>query len=278
VNIIHQETIIRDSAGHAVQLAPGAALRIFASQKCGAEGFRTAHLEIGPGAQLPYHVHDCSEAAIVLSGSASIAVQGRKYSLNALDCIHIPKGIPHSTRNDSSEVNLTLLAAFDHSEPDRRSVDGNGYEVVQRDLETPEPCDPEHIQRFAHAESYELAPGTRFFDLFAGRFGSGGICGGYGEFLPDASLPCHVHDFGESITIVRGAACCETAGRQHHLSRCDTVFIPPGYPHRFLNNSQQEMGMIWIYANREPTRTIVPAEQCTGASIGRRPIHEPRSC
>src|SRR5439155_526456 len=78
------------------------------------------------------------------------------------------------------------------------------FPVVDR-AETDESC-PEHLTRFAGAPAYELAPRTQFRDLFAGRFGSRGICGGYGTFEPGASLPCHYHGYDESITIVAGEA------------------------------------------------------------------------
>jgi hypothetical protein len=51
---------------------------------------------------------------------------------------------------------------------------------------------PETIVRFVSDSTYELAQNAFFNDLFARRFGSTGICGGYGNFLPGASLPCHI--------------------------------------------------------------------------------------
>jgi len=60
------------------------------------------------------------------------------------------------------------------------------------------------------------------------RFGSVGICGGYGEFNPGSSLPCHLHKYDESITIIKGEAICEVAGKRYLLSDCDTGFVPEG--------------------------------------------------
>jgi quercetin dioxygenase-like cupin family protein len=257
------ESIIRATTQSSNELAPGASLRMLASGACGARGLCTALATFAPGAELPYHIHDYSEAVTVLSGSASVVVEGRTYLLSRLDCIHVPKALPHATVNASSSK-LTLLVAFANSEPDRQLVDGKEYCRILRGLNNPEPSDPEHIRRFAQTEKYELAPGTQFCDLFAGRFGAVGICGGYGEFAPGNSLPCHVHDFGESITIITGQARCETMGRSYHLSGCDTAFIPQHRPHRFLNESQKLMAMIWVYAGDEPTRELVETGYCTG--------------
>lgn len=113
-------------------------------------------------------------------------------------------------------------------------------------------------------ETYELSPRAEFRDLFAGRFGSVGICGGYGRFEPQASLPCHIHKFDESITIVKGEGLCLVQGERYQLSSYDTAFVPEGRPHRFLNQSHSTMAMVWVYAGSEPERTIVNTAYCSG--------------
>ena len=79
-----------------------------------------------------------------------------------------------------------------------------------------------------------------------------------------ASLPCHIHGFDESITIVTGRAISQVAGREYELSNCDTACIPQGRPHRFINRSDQPMAMIWVYAGDEPDRTLVDPGYCEG--------------
>ena len=116
----------------------------------------------------------------------------------------------------------------------------------------------------ANAQFIELSENAFFSDLFARRFGAVGICGGYGRFLPGASLPCHTHDYDESITIVAGTAVSLVQARRYQLSGYETAFIPRGTPHRFINHSQEEMAMIWVYAGDEPDRTIVEAGYCSG--------------
>jgi mannose-6-phosphate isomerase-like protein (cupin superfamily) len=118
--------------------------------------------------------------------------------------------------------------------------------------------------RFTEAELYELSEGAMFVDLFASRLGSVGICGGYGRFIPGSSLPCHIHRFDESISIVEGEATCLVQGRRYQLSNNDTAFVPQGHPHRFLNLSTTKMAMIWVYAGNEPERTLVSSEYCDG--------------
>src|SRR5207302_1210675 len=109
---------------------------------------------------------------------------------------------------------LLVLSAFASPAPARDLVTDH-FKKQDRSTADPKPNDPEHITRFAKSEKYELAVGTEFCDLFAGRYGSVGICGGYGKFQPGTSLPCHIHEYDESITIVEGEAICEVAGQRY---------------------------------------------------------------
>jgi putative monooxygenase len=243
---------------------PDVALRVFASAECGAKAMTTGTATFAPGKGLGYHTHPCSEAVTVLRGEALFSVEGRTYRLRPLDCIHVPAGVTHNPTNPSNTEPLIVLSAFASPEPGREAVEDH---FVEQDRTTadPGPDDPEHISRFGKTDNYELAGGTQFFDLFAGRYGSVGICGGYGKFQPGTSLPCHIHDYDESITIVEGQATCEVAGQRYQLSGCDTAFIPQGKPHRFLNESQASMAMIWVYAGSEPSRSIVDVKYCLGS-------------
>jgi putative monooxygenase len=237
-------------------------IREFVSARCQAQGLSTGTATFPPGAELPYHTHTFSEAVTVLQGEFDIYVQGRRYRLSRLECIHLPAGIAHRVVN-ASPGKAVAHWAFATSEPSRELV-ADEFTLVSFDRENPTRGEPEYIVRFHSADMYPLADGTRFYDLFAGRFGSVGICGGYGEFEPGASLPCHVHNYDESITIVTGEAVCQVAGRQYKVTDYDTAFIPEGRPHRFLNASDQVMAMIWVYAGSEPERTLVPVGYCDG--------------
>jgi quercetin dioxygenase-like cupin family protein len=255
---------IRCGNGEALCPTSGLELRQFVSQPCGARGFSTGTATFRSSAVLAYHEHTFSEAITILRGEALGAVQGRSYHLSAFDCIHVLAGVAHRVANRSQNSVMVALWAFASAAPSWQFVE-NEFEVRERGLANPEPDEAEHIVRFAQAETYELSTGAEFRDLFAGRLGSVGICGGYGRFKPEASLPCHIHKFDESITIVEGEAICLVQGKHYRLSGYDTAFVPEGRPHRFLNQSGTAMAMVWVYAGSEPERTIVDAAYCSGS-------------
>ena len=248
---------------------PGVALRTFASTECGTQAMSTGTVTFGPGQRLPYHKHWFSEAVTVLEGEALFEIEGRCYHLQPLDCIHIPAGIAHETVNASDRVPLVAHWAFASAVPTRDVVKDKFPREEVRSLA--QLGNPEYIARFTGSAGYELSEGTKFYDLFAGRYGAVGICGGYGRFEPASSLPCHIHDYDESITIVEGEATCEVMGKRYRLSGCDTAFIPQGMPHRFLNESAKSMAMVWVYAGSEPMRSIVDVRYCAGSLPWKKP-------
>jgi len=89
------------------------------------------------------------------------------------------------------------------------------------------------------------------------------MSGGYGLFAPGARLPCHRHDFDESITIVEGTAICVVEGREYPVSDLTTALAPRGRCHYFINRTQRPMAMVWVYAGDMPQRLVLNERCCT---------------
>lgn len=242
---------------------PGVDLSTFVSSACGADSFSTGIARFQPGAILPYHRHGFSEAVTIVEGKARILSEGRSYLLTVREAVHFPAGTAHQVENADTERELVAHWAFATNTPTRELV-SQSFLTTDRGAEQPDAGDPEHIIRYREESIYELSKNAFFLDLFARRYGSDGICGGHGRFLSGASLPCHTHDYDESITIMKGRAVCLVQGRRYELSDCDTAFIPRGLPHRFLNLSEDAMEMVWVYAGSEPDRQIIDAGYCSG--------------
>lgn len=254
------EIITRHEGPPTGTLAPGVEFRILATGAMGSSGITTALAMFAPGAELPFHRHPFSEVIVLLSGQALATVEGRRYALRPHDALHVPAGAAHFVHNPGTE-RAVLHSSFASDVPTRETASGD-WPVIDRNAT--DATTPETLVRFDSAPVYELAPRAKFRDLFAKRFGSRGVCGGYGVFEPGASLPCHFHDYDESITIVEGTAVCLVAGKEYTLSDCGTACIPRGRPHRFLNRSDRPMAMVWVYAGDEPERTLVDAGLCDG--------------
>ena len=247
------ESIIRGDGPASFEPAPGVGIRLLATGASGSIGITTALARFAANGCLPYHTHPYSEVVVVVEGLAEALVEGRRYRLNKFDAIHIPQGIAHSLRNYPADRPAILLSAFPSENPTREFVPDR-FTVSER--ESPEEADPERLTRFATAAIHEPIPGASFRDLFSGRLGSRGLCGGHGLCQPGVSLPMHYHRSDESVTIVGGSAICEVVGTEYELANLDTAGIPNGRPHRFVNRSEQPMEFIWIYAADEYDRTL----------------------
>ena len=120
----------------------------------------------------------------------------------------------------------------------------------------------ERVTRFQKAARTAAGPGTSFIDHFNKDLMPGiEMSGGYGAFQPGGRLPAHFHDFDESICIIDGTATCVVEGRRYQQSNRSTALQPRGRVHYFINETDQPMAMLWVYAGPVPERVIVD-ENC----------------
>jgi len=257
-----REEFITQGDVEPLALSEGVELQILVSAEQGAKDLTTCLASFQPGTQLPMHTHPTGEAITLIEGTAEVLVENRSYQLNAFDCMWVPAGIPHGVRNSSS-AKAVFHTSFPTGAVERDFVDppveSELHEATNGDV-------PETLTRLREDDMYEVSPGVRAQDLFAGRLGSNGVCGGYATFTSDGALPCHVHDYDESITIVAGTANCLVKGNRYQLSGNSTACVPTRRPHCFHNASQEIMAMVWVYAGDEPDRQIVAEDLCEVAT------------
>ena len=113
----------------------------------------------------------------------------------------IPAGMPRRLVNLSSNRPALIHDSLAASAPGQTWVNGR-FAPVEQPVGSTGRTGAERLCRNNPADRFELAPRALFQDLFSGELGAQGICGGYGAFEPGARLPCHRHEFDESITIV----------------------------------------------------------------------------
>jgi len=254
------EVITTRSAAKRVELERGVVFQPLVGAHNQARNLTTGIVTFMPGAQLPYHKHPHGEAITLLAGEAEVEVEGRRYRLRALDNVYIPAERAHFAFNPSASKPAMFHIAMNTHAPSRTLVPAPAPTRSMPDDATGV-AGAERVSRHASTPWYEPNPGARFQDYFNRDLGSVGMSGGYGEFTPGGRLPCHLHDFDESITIVEGTATCVVEGRRYALSDCATALAPRGRCHYFINLSDRPMAMIWVYAGDLPQRLVL-SEQC----------------
>ncbi|RKR07405.1 quercetin dioxygenase-like cupin family protein [Kushneria sinocarnis] len=128
------------------------------------------------------------------------------------------------------------------------------------------------LARYRTAEAFEVEPGVRFREMIRREDGARTMIVGLATFAPGASLPCHVHNVEETVTILTGRALCVVEGQETtEVEPFDSSFIPPHVAHRFINASDSEpLTIQWIYglvdehgrAVAEVERTLVAPARC----------------
>jgi quercetin dioxygenase-like cupin family protein len=255
------ETIERPESASVMVLVPGVELRPMAGAHNGAQGLFTGLLTLAPGAKYPHYARPFTEAVIVLEGEAALDVEDRRYRLGPLDAIAVMAGRPRRVVNLSADRPAVLHVAMASATPEQSWINGRFTPAEQAPGATGR-AGAERLCRRDDTPSFELAPRTMFQDLFNAELGARGICGGYGAFEPGARLPCHRHEFDESITIVQGTATCVVEGRRHELAGCATAMVPQGRCHYFINLTLEPMAMIWVYAGDMPDRIVMDEKFC----------------
>ena len=113
-----------------------------------------------------------------------------------------------------------------------------------------------HVLRYHEAPVFDRGTGVKTHLLVSRQLGSENLTSGVTEFDPGAQIARHWHNCDESVVILEGEAVCEINGELHPMSPYDTTFVPANIPHRFLNQSQQPMKILWTYAAGYVTRTF----------------------
>ncbi len=107
------------------------------------------------------------------------------------------------------------------------------------------------------APKYERGNGIET-TLLAGKdtCGAENFTTGMTKFPPETGVPLHSHNCDEQVTILEGKAEVEIDGEHHFVEALDTVFIPEGTPHRFVNAGPEPMTILWVYGTDRVTRTF----------------------
>ena len=113
-----------------------------------------------------------------------------------------------------------------------------------------------HVLRFADQSVVDRGTGVKTIPLVSRRLGSDHLTNGITVFEPGAKIARHWHNCAESVVVVEGRAVCEIDGKTFPMAQYDTTFVPANVPHRFLNESDQRMAILWTYDAGYVTRTF----------------------
>jgi 2-dehydro-3-deoxyglucarate aldolase/4-hydroxy-2-oxoheptanedioate aldolase len=255
--------MIQLGGGLQMPMDPGVVFECQVGKHNGARDLTTGIVTVNPRASLAYHRHNFTESITLLSGQMGIEVEGRRYLLSPMDNVVIPPGVAHQTNNPSSDAPAVLHIAMGTDQPDRELVDHFFSKRAMPSTSTGTDGQ-ERVNRFTSAKRYDSGPNTQFIDFFNETLMPGiEISGGHGLFYHGGRLPAHLHDFDESICIIKGNATCVVEGERYMLADRATALEPRGRIHYFINETHEPMEMLWVYAGPRPERMEFDDRCCT---------------
>jgi 2-keto-3-deoxy-L-rhamnonate aldolase RhmA/quercetin dioxygenase-like cupin family protein len=259
------ESITKFGSGKKIDIQPGVMFECLVGGPNQAKNLTTGVVRFSPAVKLAYHTHPTTESITLLEGKVIVDVEGRRYRLSRFDNLAIPPGVPHGVENVSADSDALLHVTFPTDAPSREIVEPIYPPRMMPDDSTgPSTPGLERVNRFVSAERSIAGQGATFIDFFNEDLMPGvEMSGGHGLFAPGGRLPAHIHDFDESICIVEGTATCVVEGRRYSMSDYATALEPRGRVHYFVNESDQPMAMIWVYAGPNPERIVVDERNAT---------------
>jgi quercetin dioxygenase-like cupin family protein len=103
---------------------------------------------------------------------------------------------------------------------------------------------------------FDRGGGVRTSYLVTRGLGAHQFLNGLTEFDPGASLPFHSHNCEESVVVLEGAAGFETEDGVTDMRALQATFVPAGVVHRFVNQGDGIMRILWVYGSVDATRTL----------------------
>ena len=103
----------------------------------------------------------------------------------------------------------------------------------------------------------DRGPGIKTHPMVGPNIGATSITNGMTHFEPGKGIPMHTHNVDESVTIMEGEGTFESEGQTQVLKPFETTFVPTGVPHRFVNNGQSGLTILWCYPSSKVSRTFI---------------------
>lgn len=110
--------------------------------------------------------------------------------------------------------------------------------------------------RFGSREAVSRGDGIETIRLTEPPLPGQSFIQGITSFPPGTGLAMHSHNTIEQVLVLEGSGFVEIAGEKLPLSQYDCTQVPADEPHRFENDGDTLMRILWVYGATDVTRTF----------------------
>ena len=118
-----KSAILHEAEFPKISRAGGATTSQIVTPDCGAAAFLSGFTDIPPGAGIPLHYHNCEEAVLVVSGIATVEVDGEQFGASEGDVVWQAANVPHRFINPSDSDTLRIYWTYASSDATRTLVE-----------------------------------------------------------------------------------------------------------------------------------------------------------
>jgi mannose-6-phosphate isomerase-like protein (cupin superfamily) len=207
------------------------------------------------------HIHSVTEIYVILKGEAeSFDGVGNLHRAGPLDCLYIPKGVPHGVRT-VGDTDLELIWLHDAVEKLGVStyLDGPGpfpaadevrlvsFANLTPDWSGKKAKEGGHLRWSANwvagaKASANHNPGEAIVNKR--------LAVGVTVLAPGNSHVTHAHAFAETYIVLRGGAAFRQDGAAVQLGRLDAAYFPPKAPHALRNCGDEPLYLMWAHSSQ----------------------------
>lgn len=210
--------------------------------------------------QAGVHVHSVTEIYVILKGEVeSFDGVGKTHRAGPLDCLYIPKGVPHGVRT-VGDTDLELIWFHDAIEKNGVSVylDGSGPFPAEDEVRLIafDGLQPDWSGQGAKlggtlhwTANWVAAAGSPVNHNPGAAVVNATLAAGVTAILPWNSGPLHSHGFAETYLILSGSGAVHSGDDVAHLGRLDAVRFRSGEEHRIRSTGAETLYLFWLHEN-----------------------------
>ena len=107
-----KSAILRERERPTISRVGGASTTQMVTPGCGAGAFLNGFTDIPPKAAIPLHFHNCEESVLIVSGRATVEVDGEMFNASSGDVTWLPPDVPHRFINPSETETLRIFWTY----------------------------------------------------------------------------------------------------------------------------------------------------------------------